>query len=103
MASRSVGAVGAKGTTLIQTQPVGGFHQVAVTAGHPASLQTRPEEAATTQAPGSAVSDELEPAVASETDVERGADVEDLVDKVLRKLMRRLAIEGERRGWQRWP
>jgi len=29
-------------------------------------------------------------------------NVDDLVDKVLRKLMRRLAVEQERRGWQRW-
>lgn len=31
------------------------------------------------------------------------ADMDDLVDKALRKLMRRLAVEGERRGWTRWP
>ena len=29
-------------------------------------------------------------------------NVDDLVDKVLRKLMRRLAVEQERRGWRRW-
>jgi hypothetical protein len=30
-------------------------------------------------------------------------DEQDLVDRVLRQLMRRLTIEGERRGRQRWP
>lgn len=34
---------------------------------------------------------------------ESQADIEVLVEKVLRRLLRRFAIEGERRGWQRWP
>ncbi len=38
----------------------------------------------------------------SETDAEPELDIEDLVERVLRKVMRRLAIESERRGWQRW-
>ncbi len=32
-----------------------------------------------------------------------GVDEEELVERVLRKLMRRLEVEGERRGLKRWP
>lgn len=40
---------------------------------------------------------------AAEADTAGGLNVDDLVDTVLRTLMRRLAIESERRGWIQWP
>jgi hypothetical protein len=49
----------------------------------------------------SAVGAEVEPNPPAAGDGER-PNVDDLVDKVLRKLMRRLTIEQERRGRQRW-
>ena len=44
------------------------------------------------------------PTGAIDTTIEHDTnDEQDLVDRVLRQLMRRLAIESERRGRQRWP
>jgi hypothetical protein len=47
------------------------------------------------------VRSEIEPNRPQAGDGER-SNVDDLVDKVLRKLMRRLAVEQERRGSRRW-
>ncbi|MDQ3855315.1 MAG: hypothetical protein M3281_02845 [Chloroflexota bacterium] len=33
----------------------------------------------------------------------RGAEVDELVEKAMRVFLRRLVVEGERRGWTRWP
>jgi hypothetical protein len=44
---------------------------------------------------------ETEPHPSPAGDGER-PNVDDLVDKVFRRLMRRLAVERERRGWQPW-
>jgi hypothetical protein len=49
----------------------------------------------------SGVGTEVEPNPPVAGDGER-PNVDDLVDKVLRKLMRRLTVEQERRGRQRW-
>ncbi len=42
------------------------------------------------------------PGMVSEAGIGGEADPDVLVEKVLRKLMRQLAVETERRGWQRW-
>ena len=42
------------------------------------------------------------PATAATNDDEGETDVEDMVDRVMRKLMRRLAIASERKGLTRW-
>jgi hypothetical protein len=42
------------------------------------------------------------PPVAADVDNEDGLDVEDLVDEVMRRFLRRLEIEGERGGRQPW-
>ena len=53
--------------------------------------------------PGSAPSQSLPETPAGSAGAASGLAVDDLVDRVLRKLTRQLAVEGERRGWRRWP
>ena len=53
--------------------------------------------------PGSAPSQSLPETPAGSAGAGSGLAVDDLVDRVLRKLTRQLAVEGERRGWRRWP
>jgi hypothetical protein len=36
-------------------------------------------------------------------EIQQQMEVDELVDRVLRKLIQQLAVESERRGWQRWP
>jgi hypothetical protein len=38
----------------------------------------------------------------AETQQEETSEMEELVEKRLRHLLRRLALEGERRGWPPW-
>ena len=47
--------------------------------------------------------DLMDPVPSSRGTGPEDADVDRLVDKLLRKLFRQLAVDGERRGWQRWP
>jgi len=43
------------------------------------------------------------PATASAATAQPKVDEDELAERVLRRLMRTLAIEGERRGARRWP
>jgi hypothetical protein len=109
--TRGVGAAGAEGAMLIQTRPADGHDRsdtplvLSPPTTRPASLLARQELTSppTSSTPTTSVSRPMEPAPASAPRVGKETDVDELVDKVLHRLMRRLAVEGERRGWPRWP
>jgi hypothetical protein len=46
---------------------------------------------------------QTQPIPSSEQSGQGQIALDDLTDKVWRKLMQRLAVEGERRGWRQWP
>ena len=101
---------------LMQGRPTNGYSPampLVMTAtaptDHSALIQTQQEAASS---PGAVVpaigaqrvpSPQMESPSTPQTGAERELDEEDLIEKVLRKLTRLLAIESERRGWQRWP
>lgn len=109
-AEPDVTSAGAGGTSLIQARRDNAYRPAmplvaSAAGGRPATIQAQPEDAASRRGPGPAASAPTAagPVMAPQTDLEQETDREDLVDRVLRQLMRRLAIEGERRGWGPWP
>lgn len=104
-AAPDVTRAGAGGTWLIQARRDKPYQLdmplvASAAGGRPATIQAQPEDAVSPPGPGPAAS---APAAAPETNLKQETDLEELVDRVLRQLMRRLAIEGERRGWGPWP
>ena len=70
----------------------------------PAPIQTRQDDLSVSAQPADdRPADGVETAGGLDADTGNETDVDDLVDRVLRKLMRRLAVESERRGWRQWP
>lgn len=97
--------------TTVQLTQGSRFDMPLVTAAAPnrqTSLQTKPEMTSTSPESGFSsgtqtnVSSPTAPAITSAAESEKEINVEDLTDKVLRKFLRRLAIERERRGIRRW-
>jgi len=110
---RGVGHTGAESAVLVQARPVNGYRfdmplVMSASAGRPASIQTQQELAPDpgTLAPvtgvQAATGAQMQQATVPEAGTASQTDMDDLVDRVLRTLMRRLAVEGERREWQRW-
>jgi hypothetical protein len=89
---RRAGASPVVGPLVLPTAPV--------PSGPAIARQVEPDSTAPTPG-GSPLAASAAPAAT--TSAEAALDVEALVDRVLRKLARQLAVEGERRGWQRWP
>ena len=90
----------------MQTQRVDTPLVLSAPAGDPASF--RNDEKTTAQhglQPGTRATTgtQVGPGIVSEAGTRSETDADNLVDRVLRKLMRQLAVESERRGWQRWP
>lgn len=88
-------------TSVIQRRPIGGpagdMPLVRPLAAHtPTVVQT-----STVPTPSCPAIPSSTSVPASTSDTDNGTDVDAVADKVLRKLMRRLAIERERRGWRR--
>jgi hypothetical protein len=99
---------------VMQAQRVNGSHPdppaiASASSAHTALLQTYPDKTKMRQTSrhnnNLQVSEMTSGTSAVEPDVgsEERMDVEELVDKVMRKFLRRLQIEGERGGRQPWP
>jgi len=79
--------VSASATSMIaQQETASALSAAAPPAGEPTAASPAPSPAAT---PGA--------------DAGQALDPDELVEKTLHRLMRHLAVEGERRGWTRWP
>jgi hypothetical protein len=99
-AIREVAPRGEEPLIFIQRYPAHGSHpdQSRLTQDLPAAtawLQAQPDTIVTPGALGPWEGD-------AETQPEETPQMEEFVEKGLRQLLRRLALEGERRGWQPW-
>jgi hypothetical protein len=99
---------------VMQAQRVNGSHpdplaSSSASSAHSSLLQTYPDKTNMLPSSGSNNNPQVSemtpgtPTVEPDVGSEERMDVEELVDKVMRKFLRRLQIEGERGGRQPWP